>query len=323
MTKQLTVAGQICTTLDKMGGSFTEALAGTGVSVSRFLATAKTAVQTHTDQKGLESADRNSLYLAIKKAAGDGLLPDNRESALVIYNTKQKDGTWSKQVQYQPMVQGLVKLARKSGEIEKLGAFIVYDKDSFRFEVGHDEIPHHSAPEDENGNHLWFSDRGKPIGVWAFVKLKSGEYLDPIMLTQERINRIATRSKVPGNYDPTGKTKDKYGNVLGKDWEEWWKKAAIRNILKYAPKSTSLDQAMNQMDNEFEFERSQAAEDQGEPSNPINSKPKTESKAAAAVKAKAASKAQEEEYSAPDDDGVVKDIDFEEVPPIDDEDIPI
>ena len=62
MTKTaLTVSKQICVALDKMHTSFIQALAGTGVDPHRFLATAKTAVQTHTDQKGLESANRSSL----------------------------------------------------------------------------------------------------------------------------------------------------------------------------------------------------------------------------------------------------------------------
>lgn len=312
MSRELTVAGQICSALDKMEDGLNEVLNGTGLSVGRFLATAKTAVQTHTDQKGLESADRNSLYLAIKKAAGDGLVPDNREAALVIYNTKQKDGTWSKQVQYQPMVQGLVKLARKSGEIGKLGAFIVYEKDSFKFEVGRDDIPHHAAPKDESGNHLYFGNRGNPIGVWAFIKLKNGEYIDPIMLTKERIDRIATRSKIAGNYNPT----------IGKDWEEWWKKAAIRNILKYAPRSTSLEQAMSEMDNEFDFTEGRGG-GSVEPVNPVNGAKKTESRAASVIKAKAAAKKQPE----PEPEANVIDVEASEYDPrgdnYDDEDIPV
>lgn len=303
--KALTVKGQICAALDLMEKPLNESLSGTGVSVKRFLATAKTAVQTHTDQAGLEAADRNSLYMSIKKAASDGLMPDNKEAALVIYNTKQKDGTWAKQVNYQPMVQGLVKLARKSGEIEKIGAFIVHEKDSFKFTVGTDDIPQHSAPEDEKGNHLWFSDRGDPIGVWAFVKLKSGEYIDPVMLTKERIDRIATRSKIAGNYNPKS----------GKDWEEWWKKAAIRNILKYAPKSTALESAINDMDEEFDF-----AEDtvNYEPDpNPISDKPKTETKAAAAVKAKKKTKAKKKEPEPEPEEEDVIDVEAE---PVEEED---
>lgn len=236
--KQLTPIGQICQCIDKMEGSLNESLQGTGVSVKRFLATAKTAIQTHGDQDKLANADRNSLYLAIKKAASDGLMPDNREAALVIYNNKQPDGSYVSTVQYQPMVQGLVKLARNSGEIKSLGAYIVYENDDFSYRAGVDPIPQHQAD--------WFSnDRGKPIGIWAFVKLKTGGYLDPVMLTQERINRIASRSKQAKNYNPG----------QGKDWEEFWKKTAIRNILKYAPRSTALDSALMESDDEFDFEK--------------------------------------------------------------------
>ncbi len=229
MSNQLTPIGQICQAIDKMEGSLNENLQGTGIAVGRFLATAKTAIQTHTDKDRLASADRSSLYLAIKKAAGDGLMPDNREAALVVYGN---------QVQYQPMVQGLVKLARQSGEIESIGAYIVYDQDEFIYRVGIDAIPQHQA----GGENGWFSSkRGEPIGVWAYVKLKTGDYLEPVMLTKDRIDRIAKRSKIAKNYDPK----------QGLDWEEFWKKAAIRNILKYAPKSTQLERAMDKMDDEF------------------------------------------------------------------------
>lgn len=282
-SKALTATGQICKALDQMEGSLNESLAGTGVSVGRFLATAKTAVQTHGDKKRLENADRNSLYLAIKSAASDGLMPDGREAALVVYGSV---------VQYQPMVMGLVKLARKSGEIESLGAYIVYDKDDFSYKAGVDPVPEHDAD--------WFGERGEPIGVWAFVKLKTGDYLDPVMLTKERIDRIATRSKIAGNYNPK----------TGKDWEEWWKKAAIRNILKYAPKSTALEGAMRDSDKEFSFDDDGVVHDDPAPVNPVSEKPKTETKAAAAVKGKTKAKAKEEEPAAPEGEQEPIDAEF-------------
>lgn len=224
--KQLTPIGQICKSIEAMDKSLSDDLVGTGVDVKRFIATAKTAVQTHVQKDRLAKADRNSLFLSIKRAATDGLMPDNREAALAIYGD---------QVQYQPMVQGLVKLARQSGEIESIGAYIVYSGDKFKFRAGVDKLPEHEAED-------WFADRGEPIGCWAFVKLKTGEALDPVMMTKERIMRIAKRSKIADNYNP-----DK-----GLDWEEWWKKAAIRNILKYAPKSTQLERALAAEDGEFD-----------------------------------------------------------------------
>lgn len=231
---QLTPIGQICQTLDKMQPALNENLKGTGISTQRFLATAKTAIQTHADREKLSNADRQSLYLAIKKSASDGLMPDNREAALVIY---------SNQVQYQPMVQGLVKLARNSGEIESIGAYIVYANDMFTYRVGIDSIPAHEASGDDGMG--WFSSsRGEPIGVWAYVKLKSGDYLEPVMLSRERVMRIAKRSRLRQNYNPSE----------GLDWEEFWKKAAIRNILKYAPRSTALDSALEKIDDEISFD---------------------------------------------------------------------
>lgn len=301
-SKQLTAIGQICQAVDLMEDNLAMSLSGTGVSTKRFIASAKTAIQTHQDVKGLESADRKSLFLAIQKSAADGLLPDGRESALVVYNTNvgTKDKPeWKKLVNYQPMTQGLVKLARNSGEIESIGAYIVYDADKFSYKAGVDTLPSHEAD--------WFGKRGNPIGVWAFVKLKSGDYLDPVMMTRERINRIATRSKVAKNYDP----------VQGQDWEEWWKKAAIRNILKYAPKSTALESAMKEDDDkEFDFAEENISYEP-EPVNPISDKPKTKTRAAAAIEKKAA-------QNEPTADDIIN-VDYEtgEVAVEEDEEIPI
>lgn len=228
MSQQLTVIGQICKTLDTMQGTIATDLSGTGINPDRFIATAKTAIQTHVQKDRLEQADRQSLYLSIKKAATDGLMPDNREAALVVYGN---------QVQYQPMVQGLVKLARQSGEIVSIASEVVYSNDKFKLDFTMDGIDFCHSP-------CWDNDRGEPILVWATVKLKSGEVIARAY-PKKRIDAIATRSKQPDNYNPN----------KGKDWEEFWRKAAIRNILKYAPKSTQLEKVLSQSDFEFEQEK--------------------------------------------------------------------
>jgi len=228
MTQQLTVMGQICKAIDVMAPSLASDLKGTGISPERFVTTAKTAIQTHVQKDRLEKADRNSLYLAIKKSASDGLMPDNREAALVVYGD---------QVQYQPMVQGLVKMARQSGEIESINSEVVYENDEFYLNYDFDGVKFKHSPD-------WKSERGKPCLVWASVKLKSGEIIARAY-PKERIMQIATRSKQSGNYNPE----------TGKDWEEFWRKAAIRNILKYAPKSTQLDAILEQHDIEFQEQK--------------------------------------------------------------------
>lgn len=200
------------------------------MSIEKFVKTAQTAILTHAQREKLADADRQSLYNACTKAAADGLVLDGREAALVVFGD---------QVQYMPMVQGLCKLARNTGEVADIGGYIVYenDKENFSFKPGQDKMPNHDPD--------WFSDRGAPVGVWAYVKLNSGDVIVKI-LTKEKIMRIASRSKVQVNYDPApGK---------GKDWDEFWLKAAIRNVLKYAPKTTELESAMSQVPDEEEQE---------------------------------------------------------------------
>lgn len=251
--KQVSVIGQICQTLDKMQPTIDESLKGTGISVSRYLATAKTAIQTHPQKDKLENADRNSLYLAIKRSAGDGLMPDGREAALVVYGNT---------VQYQPMVQGLVKLARNSGEIESINSEVVFENDEFELYYDFDGTKFKHAPN-------WSGDRGAPILVWASVKLKSGEVIARAY-PKDRIMQIASRSKMSKNYQPG----------QGLDWEEFWRKAAIRNILKYAPKTTAIEKALEANDSEFSFEEEQAKETKPKPT-----KAKRKTKAEEVVKA--------------------------------------
>ena len=78
------------------------------------------------------------------KAAQDALLPDGREGALVIYRTKLRtnDGQerWVDAVQWMPMVWGLMKKARNSGEIASITAHVVYRHDHFKLRLGDDDV---------------------------------------------------------------------------------------------------------------------------------------------------------------------------------------
>ncbi len=102
------------------------------IPVERFTRVVTTAVVGNPD---LLTADRRSLFESATKAAQDGLLPDGREGALVIYNTKVKlDGKehWIKKVQWMPMIAGILKKVRNSGELSTIVARVVYDGDKFR-----------------------------------------------------------------------------------------------------------------------------------------------------------------------------------------------
>ena len=92
----------------------------------KFVRTVQTAITLNPD---LAEADKNSVLVACMKAASDGLVLDGREAALTIYNTKQKDGTFKKMAQYIPMVAGIIKRVRNSGEVARLNAFVVHEND--------------------------------------------------------------------------------------------------------------------------------------------------------------------------------------------------
>lgn len=218
----LTPIKQICNTIKMMGDKIH---LPAGLSVDRFLTTASQGVQMHKDKDRLASADRSSLYQAIQKAASDGLVLDGREAALVVFGNE---------VQYMPMTQGLIKLARNSGEIANITSAVVYEKDKFTYKIGIDETPIHEAD--------WFSeDRGAPVGAWALVTLTNGEKI-PAILPKSKILKIASKGKNGYQYDPE----------KGFAFDEWWKKTAVKNVLKYAPKSTQLEKILAE-DNETEF----------------------------------------------------------------------
>lgn len=209
-----------------------------GMSVQKFIANANSAIMTHPQRDKLMEADRTSIFTACKKAASDGLMLDGREAALVVYNTKQGN-TWVPTAQYIPMTQGLVKLARNSGEIKSIIAEVVYSNDKFTYRIGIDDMPQHEPD--------WFGDRGEPIGVWAAVRLKDGEVIAR-MLPKSKIMKIADGSKTNSKqYSPTE----------GSYFDEWWRKAAIKNVLKYAPKSTELEKLNEAVkyddDTEFDY----------------------------------------------------------------------
>lgn len=219
--KTITPLAEVCGALVNMKPSFEEALRNTGVSVDRFIQVAKQGIQTHKDVAKLLSADRKSLYLACQKAASDGLMPDGREGALIVFGNE---------VIFMPMVQGLIKLARNSGEITNIESAVVYSNDTFSYIMGVDQSPRHEAD--------WFGDnRGEPVGAWALVTLSSGEKI-PAMLSKHKIMRVAGKSKNAYQYDCKN----------GDSWEEWWKKTAVKNVLKYAPRSTALDMALEHDD---------------------------------------------------------------------------
>jgi recombination protein RecT len=209
-----------------------ELVLGPGVTVDRFVRTIMTAVQADPD---LLLADRTSLLQAAMQAAQDGLLPDKREGAFVLYNTKVKDNNgnegWIKMVQWMPMIRGIIKKAREGGEIATMAARVVYEHDEFEYVLGDDERIMHKPT---------MQSRGKLIACYAIAKMKDGECEREVM-TAEDVTAVRSASK------------SKTGPWTGPFESEMWRKSVIRRLLKRLPMTPILEQIINRDESHYEF----------------------------------------------------------------------
>ena len=210
------LARQVRTDLQKMQGEF-EAVLPPQIPVDRFIRTAITAVQMNPD---LLTTERKSLLASCMKAAQDGLMIDGREAALVIFKSK---------TQYMPMVAGLLKKARQSGQVSSISAHVVYERDQFDYELGDNERIVHKP--------LIAAERGKPIAVYAIGRMiDGGVYREVMSVAQVEKVRSVSRTKNSG------------------PWETWWdemaRKTVIRRLAKYMPSSTDLDQVLGRDDDQ-------------------------------------------------------------------------
>jgi len=202
--------------IEKMAPQFKAALPA-HVSVDKFVRVTLTAVQTNPQ---LLEADRRTLFAAATKAAQMGLLPDGREGAIV---------TFKNQAQWMPMVAGIMKLVRNSGEISTWSVQAVYENDNFDFCLGDEEhITHKPA----------LANRGKLIAVYSIVTMKDGEKSREVMSVED-VNQIRARSR-SGQSGP-----------WVSDFAEMAKKTVVRRHSKRLPLSTDIDGMIKEDDELF------------------------------------------------------------------------
>lgn len=179
------------------------------VDEEKFRRVAMTAIQQNPD---LQNADRRSLFGAIVRLAQDGLLPDGREAALVLFGGK---------AQAMPMIAGVLKKIRQSGEVSKVSAQVVYSNDEFVISYGFDEDVKHVPP-------ALNQPRGEPIGAYATAVLKDGSRLLEVMSLEE-IEKVRNVSRAKNNGP----------------WTQWWsemaRKTVMRRLAKRLPMSTDLE----------------------------------------------------------------------------------
>jgi recombination protein RecT len=184
------------------------------------------AVQQDPD---LLNADRTSLFLACQTAAQDGLLPDKKDGALVIYNTKVGN-QWIKKVQWQPMIGGIRKKLAAHGF--SIRAEIVYENDEFSYEMGDDpKIVHRPKV---------FGDRGQIVGAYAIATDENDKMYRETMDLEE-LEKVRNSSR----------------NADGTIWNTWktemYRKTVAKRLFKQLPLiSTDIIELIERDNEQFE-----------------------------------------------------------------------
>jgi len=124
--------------------------------------------------------------------------------------------------------QGLIELARRSGEITEIYAEVIYSNDDFTYHLGTDKKLEHIPNMSD--------DRGEFKAAYAVAKYKNGGN-HVVVMAKPEIEKIRTGVR--------------YENKIWNDhYDEMAKKTAIRRLSKFLPMSVEIESAAQIMDQE-------------------------------------------------------------------------
>ncbi|MDY3869403.1 MAG: recombinase RecT [Pyramidobacter sp.] len=124
---------------------------------------------------------------------------------------------------FQMGYKGMLALAMRSGQIRRIFAEVVHEKDFFAYSMGLDERLEHRPSEEE--------DRGPVTHVYALAKLTNGGVAFDVW----PVARVTAHAK---------RFSQAYGSgPWATDWEAMAKKTVLMSIMKYLPITTDLQQA--------------------------------------------------------------------------------
>src|SRR5215467_4986411 len=145
------------------------------ITVDRFNREVETLVNINGE---IAAVDRKSLVTACLQAAHDGLLPDCREGIILPY--REKSGRYV--AQWQPMISGLLKRFRNSGQFRSISSGVVREGEEFSYWI------------DENGEHIKHvpgDEIGKVLKAYAIAHTKDGGVMVKVMSVAEINKRRA------------------------------------------------------------------------------------------------------------------------------------
>jgi recombination protein RecT len=247
-SKDLTIAQE----LGQRVSQFEAALMGSGISAKKFARVILTAIALNPD---LVNCNRRSLMNAAMKAASDGLVPDGHDGALVPF-----DGI----VTWMPMVAGVRKKVRRTGEVTSWDVTAVFAKDFFDFELGDDPFIKHKpympgppSPQAEGEDMQAYNRRvrehihhGELTFVYSVAKLKGGDKSRDVMSRAEveLVRDTYARKSKKGEFSPAWR----------KSFPEMAKKTLARRHAKQLPMSSDIMSLLSRDDDLYDIERERA-----------------------------------------------------------------
>jgi recombination protein RecT len=171
----------------------------TSVSFDDFRNAFLIAVQT---RPSLLEADRASLWLALRKCAEGGLKPDSVEAALVIFGDDEEDeegnivpskAKGKKKVVYMPMVWGITKQMRNTGNVASVRCKVIYrgERVIVTDENGQETYKHTRVIEEGSGVD---ETDDNIVGAYAVVAYKDG-FWDAEFMSRRQLDRVKAMAK--------------------------------------------------------------------------------------------------------------------------------
>lgn len=203
------------------------------IDPDRFLRVVKNAVLR--DEK-IAEASKQSVFLECQKAISDGLVLDGREAALTRFKArKQINGKWETvtEVVYIPMVQGIIKRARNSGEILSWVAELVYEAE---VKAGMFKIKMAPVPEIYH-DRMVYGDKGPIVGAYSAVRLRDGsvhyEWMDIDQLDAIKNRTKSKKIKTVNNVEV-----EEITGPWASDPGEMYRKTVMKRHAKKLPSSS-------------------------------------------------------------------------------------
>lgn len=223
------------------------------IDPDKFLRVVKNAVLRDPE---IAEASMQSVYLECMKAMNDGLVLDGREAALTRFKTNKRrknpdTGQWEDNFQtevvYIPMMAGIMKRVRASGEIASWSVELVYQKEyeegRFRYVAAPDPMIMHEP--------IIVGDRGPVVAAYSAVKLADGSHHYEVM-TRQQLDAIKARTKSKKTKRQGNEEITEITGPWATDEEEMFRKTVIRRHSKRLPVSSATSDMIGRVDGLYE-----------------------------------------------------------------------